>query len=244
MACSLLSFSTACLALAARTSSLIDAPSHKLAPVQKTAPPVAHAPQTTRRALFGGAAALVAASPANALQELPQTVRKYTALAPLGPADRQLGGAKRICLSDVLPECLPQLAAILGRDLERGSTGRGGYPVTGDLSPEIFRDDCRFLDPTNDVTSLAKYQKALTILFDPGASSVRLVTAPVADEARRTISATVRSEGVLQLPWRPKIAPWESYLTWRVDGDGLIYEQAQTWNITSGSALRQTFAFF
>ena len=159
------------------------------------------------------------------------------------------------------------------------------------------------------MTSLAKYQKALTILFDPAESSVRLLAPPVVDEAKRTIRATIRSAGVrrprgrpprrgrgdaaaafvsrtdrrdaaaaafvswtgrrdaaaaarivrgrrsgprrgsstsfaqvLKLPWRPRIAPWESYLVWRVDSDGLIFEQAQTWNVSSADALRQTFA--
>ena len=83
--------------------------------------------------------------------------------------DRNLGGAKRICLSEVPPECLPLLAE-LARDIEKGATGKGGYPISGDLTPEIFRDDCRFVDPTNDVTS-SRYRKALTILFDPNEST-------------------------------------------------------------------------
>ena len=154
-------------------------------------------------AAFG--AGLGAAAPVLALDALPATVRKYTALAPLGSATASVGGTKRICLSEVLPECLPLLAKTLARDIEKGATGKGGYPISGDLTPEIFRDDCRFVDPTNDVTSLAKYRKALTILFDPNESSVTLVKGPVVDEAKRTISATVRSVGTLQLPWRPKI---------------------------------------
>lgn len=194
----------------------------------------AHAPRSIverRGALrvLGGVATIFAPvlRAAAAPGELPAELRKYTALAPLGAADRPLGGAKRVCLSDVLPECLSQVAALLRSDLERGATGKGGYPISGDIRPEIFRDDCRFLDPTNDVTSLAKYQRALTILFDPAESSVRVVVAPSVDEGRRVIAATIRSEGVLKLPWRPRIEPWESYLTWRVDGDGLIYEQVR-----------------
>ena len=138
--------------------------------------------------------------------------------------------------------CLPLLAKTLARDIEKGATGKGGYPISGDLTPEIFRDDCRFVDPTNDVTSLAKYRKALTILFDPNESSVTLIKGPVVDEAKRTISATVRSVGTLQLPWRPKIEPWESYLVWKIDGDGLIEQQSQTWNVTAGTALAETFS--
>jgi hypothetical protein len=29
--------------------------------------------------------------------------------------------------------------------------------VTGDLTPEVFADDCRFRDPTNDVSGLSRY---------------------------------------------------------------------------------------
>ena len=54
-------------------------------------------------AAFG--AGLGTAVPARALDALPATVRKYTALAPLGSASATVGGAKRICLSEVLPEC-------------------------------------------------------------------------------------------------------------------------------------------
>ena len=67
-----------------------------------------------------------AAAPARALDALPATVRKYTALAPLGSATASVGGTKRICLSEVLPECLPLLAKTLARDIEKGATGKGG----------------------------------------------------------------------------------------------------------------------
>lgn len=80
--------------------------------------------------------------------------RKYTALAPLGPAGASIGGEKRRGLP------LSALADILSNDLVNGAHGRGGYFVSGDLTPEIFADDCRFADPTNDVRSLSKYVKA------------------------------------------------------------------------------------
>ena len=74
----------------------------------------AHAPATcgerraSRRhwlqtAAFG--AGLGAAVPARALDALPATVRKYTALAPLGSATATVGGTKRICLREVLLGC-------------------------------------------------------------------------------------------------------------------------------------------
>ena len=140
---------------------------------------------------------------------LPATVRKYTALAPLGSATATVGGTKRICLSEVLPECLPLLAKTLARDIEKGATGKGSYPISGDLTPEIFRDDCRFVDPTNDVTSLAKYRKALTILLRiQTKSSLQIIEAPCRRRGQaHDLGDGPESVGTLQLPWRPKIEP-------------------------------------
>ena len=62
---------------------------------------------------------------------------------------------------------------------------------------------CRFVDPTNDVTGLSRYRKALTILFDPARSEVKLkqirVSGPDSIEADWTLG------GYLKLPWQPYI---------------------------------------
>lgn len=62
---------------------------------------------------------------------------------------------------------------------------------------------CRFVDPTNDVTGLSKYKKALTILFDPAQSEVQFkgirISGPDTIEADWTLG------GTLKLPWRPRI---------------------------------------
>ena len=160
-------------------------------------------------------------------------LRKYSALAPLG--DVTTVGKKRTGLS------LDELAATLKRDLTVGATGKGGYFVSGDLSQEIFRDDARFIDPTNVAEGLSRYIKALSLLFDPTCSSVELLAGPKSDAATRTIYAELRSSGTLKLPWRPKVRPWISYMTWTIDADGLIAEQSQTWDITPAEALGQTF---
>lgn len=164
--------------------------------------------------------------------------RKYTALAPLGAADAKVGGRKRTGMA------LEDLAKVLARDVAAGATGKGGYFISGDLSPEVFRDDCRFVDPTNDVSSLSRYKTALGILFDPQESKVELLSGPKVDAERRTIKAQVRSSGVLKLPWRPYIRPYETSIVWSVDGDGLVQEQAQAWSITAADALLQSFNVF
>merc|ERR1712029_349563 len=99
---------------------------------------------------------------------LPMGLRKFTALAPLGPATATIGSEKQKCSGE---SHLSNLSAALAHDLVEGATGQGSYLITGDLRPEIFRDNCRFVDPTNDVTSLSRFQKAAIILFEPSLSS-------------------------------------------------------------------------
>ena len=161
-------------------------------------------------------------------------VREYTALAPLG---RPLTtGDKHTGLS------LSQLSERLANDLQSGSTGRGGYFISGDISADIFRDDCAFVDPTNSVSSLSRYRNALAILFDPQNSFVELLAPLEVDETNNRIRANIQSGGVLQLPWRPRIAPYESKIVYTVDQNGLIESQYQEWSISAAEALRETFS--
>ena len=132
---------------------------------------------------------------------LPRDLRQYTALAPLGTPTST--GDKLTGLS------LNEIASRLSHDLVDGANGRGGYFISGDISTQIFRDDCTFIDPTNLVSSLSRYQNALKILFDPEQSYVQLVEPLTTDESRREISSRIRSGGVLQLPWRPRISSYE-----------------------------------
>ena len=98
--------------------------------------------------------------------ELPLSLRDFTKLAPLGRAERSPDKTYNLPLEEV--------AKRLEHDLIKGSTGAGGYILTGDLSRDLFRDDCAFVDPTNRVTSLSQYQRALRILFDPEASTISM----------------------------------------------------------------------
>ena len=186
-----------------------------------------------RRAALGAAVAIPASAFAEdgTLGEL----RKYTALAPLGSSSARIGPPKRTGLA------LDEVARILAHDVAFGEHGEGGYVISGDLTPEIFEDDCTFRDPTNEVSSLAKYTRALQILFDPIASRVMLLAPPVVDSSARTITARVRSAGVLQLPWRPQVPPYTSEIVWQIDSDGLVASQSQVWSITALGALKETF---
>jgi hypothetical protein len=117
-------------------------------------------------------------------------------LAPLGKVTARIGGAKLVGRS------AKEVAAILQADIAQRR-----YLITGELTAEVFADDARFVDPTNDVVGLARYVTALQLLFDPDASTLTLrdirVTAP------SVIEADYELGGRLRFPWRPRVAPYE-----------------------------------
>jgi hypothetical protein len=190
--------------------------------------------QTANNAVVVIAGALSVSPDACANDELPSIIRGYTVLAPLGKPETTSQKTTGLSLVD--------LASRLTRDLTDGATGQGGYFLSGDLSTDIFQDDCEFVDPTNRVSSLSRYQKALRILFDPSQSIVQLVTPLTINEEERTISGRLRSRGYLQLPWRPYVKAYETDIVYSVDeSSGLINKQAQTWTKSASQALQETF---
>ena len=62
---------------------------------------------------------------AQELKELPIDLRKYTALAPLGKDANTSTGNKLTGLS------MESIASRLSNDLVNGSTGKGGYFISG-----------------------------------------------------------------------------------------------------------------
>jgi len=151
-------------------------------------------------------------------------------LAPLGSVGATLGGPKREGLS------AQEVADILVADL---STGQG-YFVSGELTPEVFDDRCRFVDPTNDVVGLKRYVNALAILFDTMESSVRDVK--LREVTDRTVVVDFTLGGVLKFPWRPKVERFHGTVTYTLGDSGLVVEQRQQWRDKSAAkALRESF---
>ncbi|KAL0047850.1 hypothetical protein WJX82_001514 [Trebouxia sp. C0006] len=149
-------------------------------------------------------------------------------LAPLGRGSDTVGGPK------LQQPSLQQVQDILAKDLADGQ-----YFVTGNLTPEVFADDCRFVDPTNDVAGLSRYRKALTILFDPARSEVKLKQIRVSGPA--TVEADWTLGGVLKLPWQPRIQTISGHTVYTVNEAGLIQKQEQQWSISAWTALKQSF---
>lgn len=166
--------------------------------------------------------------------ELPSVLKDYTKLAPLGKKGSMGPKTRGLSLED--------LAQRLAHDLTEGSTGQGGYFVTGDLSSNLFRDDAVFSDPTNRVNSLKQYQTALRILFDPQTSVVELLTPQLQiDHDARTLTGQLRSRGYLQLPWKPYVTAYETTIVYTIDDDGLVARQDQTWSKSATQALQESF---
>ncbi|CAL6378096.1 unnamed protein product [Bathycoccus prasinos] len=159
-------------------------------------------------------------------------------LAPLGKPTR-IGNEKRTDAS------IEEIKEILRRDLqpvEKNADGtfRGAYFVTGNVTPEIFEDDCRFIDPTNTTKSLSKYVNALKILFDPENSSVDLRSIEVKDE--NTIVGIYDCEGYLKLPWHPRVKAYTGTVTWKTSKNGLIESQTQEWSgVSAAGAIMESF---
>jgi hypothetical protein len=160
-------------------------------------------------------------------------------LAPLGKPVH-VGGEKRVGIS------VKEVREILERDLQpieklSDGTFKGAYFVTGNLTPEIFEDDCAFIDPTNTTKSLSKYMNALKILFDPETSSVDLKSIDIVDD--HTIVGVYDCEGYLKLPWHPRVKPYTGTVTWKTNGEnGLIVSQTQQWTgISAAGAIMESF---
>ena len=140
---------------------------------------------------------------------------------------------------------MKEVREILERDLQpveklSDGTFKGAYFVTGNLTPEIFDDDCAFIDPTNTTKSLSKYMNALRILFDPETSSVDLKSIDIVDD--HTIVGVYDCEGYLKLPWHPRVKPYTGTVTWKTNENGLIESQTQIWTgISAAGAIMESF---
>ena len=180
-------------------------------------PPAGARPVPRRRALGAALAGALGAAPARA---------RAAPLAPLGGVEA-VGGPKRTGLP------VEEVAKVLEADLQDRQ-----YFVTGRLTPEIFADDCRFKDPTNDVVGLSRYLAALRVLFDPERSAVNLDYINVTGD--QEITASWRLGGYLKFPWRPYVQPFRGVAVYTLR-DGLIVRQEEEWEVTPLAALLESF---
>mmetsp|Transcript_398 Transcript_398/g.915 ORF Transcript_398/g.915 Transcript_398/m.915 type:complete len:228 (+) Transcript_398:157-840(+) len=148
-------------------------------------------------------------------------------LAPLGKVSRV--GAKRINLN------IEEIKDILESDLSQGQY----FINPGGLTTEIFADNCRFKDPTNDVVGLSRYLKALELLFDPSRSKVTLKSIRVSGPKQITAEWTLG--GFLKFAWNPCVKTFTGKAIYTLNDEGLIQKQEQEWSKSAEEALRESF---
>ena len=66
----------------------------------------------------------------------------------------------------------------------------------------------------------------------------------VIDETARTMTVHWRLEGILNLPWHPRLKPWTGTTTYHVDQSGLIEKHIETWDISVLDAFASTLLPF
>lgn len=138
-----------------------------------------------------------------------------------------------------------------------------GYYITGRLNTTVYRDDCLFdgPDPDMPVRGLRKYLNAASQLFDPTKSRAELLSLQIVvnnqgnthpachnfhnilvdANSNDSIKATWRMRGVLRLPWKPTLPEWTGTTTYHRDGEGLIYQHVETWDMSMVQAFVKTF---
>eukprot|EP00553_Chaetoceros_curvisetus_P012469 CAMPEP_0204638998 /NCGR_PEP_ID=MMETSP0717-20131115/41355_1 /ASSEMBLY_ACC=CAM_ASM_000666 /TAXON_ID=230516 /ORGANISM="Chaetoceros curvisetus" /LENGTH=148 /DNA_ID=CAMNT_0051658937 /DNA_START=276 /DNA_END=722 /DNA_ORIENTATION=- len=110
------------------------------------------------------------------------------------------------------------------------------------------------------VRGLRKYLSAASNLFDAKHSTATLLSIDIEQEGRITqelqrdqdkdpvrgfgaggiIKVTWNIEGVLMLPWRPKVKPWTGWTKYHLDEEGLIEFHEEGWDISALRAFVET----
>lgn len=127
---------------------------------------------------------------------------------------------------------IQEIKSIIENDINKGQ-----YYVTGNMTKEIYKNNCRFRDPTTDLVGLDKYISAVKFLFDPNSSKQELLSISVIDP--HTIEAKWRLEGYLKFPWNPHIEPYEGSTRYVLDDSGLITSHEETWDISVWTAIKE-----
>ena len=89
------------------------------------------------------------------------------------------------------------------------------------------------------VRGLRKFLNAASHLFDAKRSHCELTSMEVHND-EGIIVAQWKFQGVLRLPWRPRMPTVVGETTYRFDDDGLIESHIETWDLSAQQAFLQT----
>ncbi len=165
-------------------------------------------------------------------------VIRHKSLDLIGPPP----GCRSVRLAKHMDTTLDERIAILRHDW-RPETNKGYY-ITGRLNTTLYRDDCLFdgPDPDMPVRGLRKYINAASHLFDHATSTAELLSLDIVMDLdfNPVIVAEWRLQGVLHLPWHPKLPTWTGRTSYHFDDKGLIYLHKEEWDISVARAFLET----
>jgi len=100
------------------------------------------------------------------------------------------------------------------------------YYVTGNLTRELFEDDCTFIDPTTNVKGVEPYTRAVAMLFDSDVSRADLISIEVEDATH--IRLRWRLEGAIK---GLRIKPYTGTTVYTLSPDtGRVKLHYETWD--------------
>jgi hypothetical protein len=125
---------------------------------------------------------------------------------------------------------LQDVAEVIRMDWRESSSK--GYYITGNLNPSVYRDDCLFdgPDPDMPVKGLRKFRGAASQLFDRKKSTAELLDFKTEGDV---IIAKWKMNGVIRLPWKPRMPEVIGETTYYLDDDNLVYMHKETWDISA-----------
>ena len=131
---------------------------------------------------------------------------------------------------------LSKIASTIQADWENNN-----YYITGHLTPSIYSSSCRFdgPDPDMPVVGLRKYLSATSNLFDHS-QSLASITSLTHSPATSTITVTWALQGVIMLPWRPRVHPYTGKTVYHVGESGLVERHEEEWDISVLEAFGKT----
>jgi Uncharacterized conserved protein (DUF2358) len=136
---------------------------------------------------------------------------------------------------------MEQLSDVVRQDWKQETMK--GYYVTGTMSEFVYRDDCLFdgPDPDMPVKGLRKFCGAASQLFDRKLSTAELLDCQVVEQAGgNVIVVKWRMNGVLRLPFQPKMPEVVGRTTYYLDDDMLVYKHFEEWDISAVEAFYKT----
>ena len=117
------------------------------------------------------------------------------------------------------------------RDIVQKVFLQNQYYVTGNLTPQVYRPDCQFKDPTTNVKGVQPYTTAVSKLFDATKSKAEMVSLKVSGP--NTLARRWRLAATLNIPGSPAIKPYTGTTKYVTDDSGLICKHLEEWDISA-----------